>query len=165
MNTFNMDVHEDQVWALGTVGDFRNKFREITAHQPSRTTDYSQYNLLNAYVLAVSEEDMLQTVWNFISQDVTLSSQSRKQIILNTLGEYYAAAQACQNVLNCPTITPVEKPGYNNKLYYENARIVSEFRQNFAEKLNSSLQKSESVFSGVDGGVQSKIQTTATIKR
>lgn len=147
MNNSNIDLNEDQVWTLATVGGFRNSLRQITAHKPTHTPNYTQYTLLNEYVLGQPEENLLKTVWDFISQDVTLSSQNRKQIVINTLGEYLCAAQACEEYLKRLTLHPDERKGINNPVYADNAKILSSFYNDFAHKLSASLNAAQSVFS------------------
>lgn len=146
----NVDIEDAQLWSITVVGNFLNNIRKIPAHQaPNYLAQPERLTPLYVSVNEINKSALIRIVLDCISEDTFGAVHIKKQVVLNTLGEYEAAALACGEYLNRPNLKPDNQKsanestlnGYGVKIYTENANFVQGFPSNFERLLQSNLQE------------------------
>lgn len=144
----NLDIQEIQVWTVTVVGGFYNNMRKFYTHQPANY-EYSnpdRFEPLHKYVTSIPQSTVMKTVLEHLILDTLEGAELKKQVVVNTLGEYLASAQACADYLSCPSLQ--EKGGsaighanaYNSSIYKENANFLKDFHKDFGAKLAANIK-------------------------
>jgi len=161
----SVDIEDAQLWSVTVVGNFLNSIRKIPAHvTPSYCARTHSLTPLYESVNKMERADFIRIVLDCISEDSAGPVQIKKQVVLNTLGEYEAAAHACGEYLNRSTLVPDTDTngevsslnGYNSAIYTKNANFVREFPTTFESLLQSNLQQTWS-------GLNFKVETNQPI--
>lgn len=145
----NMDIQDTQLWAVTTVGNFLNAMRKIPAHQALQDAEISpsEFKPLYLHVAEIKIGALVKIVLKTVGQDTPGDIAIKKQVVVNTLGQYEAAAQACGEYLSLPTLKTEDDrsfydlplSGYGSNIYTSNAIFIKEFPQKFEELLQSNL--------------------------
>lgn len=145
----NMDIQDTQLWAVTTVGNFLNAMRKIPAHQALQDPETSpdEFKPLYLHVAEMKMGALVKIVLKAVGEDTPGDIEIKKQVVINTLGQYEAAAQACGEYLNRPTLKQEddrlfeESPlnGYGSNIYMTNAKFIKKFPQKFEQLLKTNL--------------------------
>lgn len=145
----NIDIHDIQLWAVALVGSFYNNLRKVPAHKRTTSVFKNVNNLepLHLYVTEIPQSEVVKIILNAVSQDNVGEIAVKKQIVVNTLGEYEAAALACGEYLNRPSLQAATNEDYiaaangsNSSIYAKNSEILSDFARNFKKNLEENMQ-------------------------